>query len=264
MINKLFSKIEHFIYRSKINVLATIYINLRCLSFVQAIRLPIFVYGKIKIQSLSGNIQIENCNIYSGMIKIGKRFCRTQGRTTICLDGLIICHDDIRIDGGSDIHVEPDAILKIGKGSRIYEDCMIYCYENIEIGDFSSITYHANIFDTDFHYTIDVNSHIVTKHTKPIKLGKYNWIGNKATIKKGTITSDYTIVAASYSLLCKDYTIESVKFPIIGGNPAKIISHGKRRIFNWENQSIIDKYFASYHEYSFKYDCNIDELCKIE
>lgn len=264
MINKLFSKIEHFFYRSKINIFATIYVNLRCLSFVQAIRLPIVVYGGIRFQSLSGTIQIANSNIYTGMIKIGKRYCRTQGKTTICIDGLVIFEKDIRIDGGTEIHVAPNAILKIGKGTRILEDCMLFCYEHIIIGDYSSITYHANIFDTDFHYIIDVDSRIINKHTQPIIIGKYNWIGNKATIKKGTVTPDYAIVAASYSLLNKDYTESCPPYPILGGLPAKVIGSGKRRVFNLENQSKLELYFSQHKDESFTCCDDIDQFCHFE
>ncbi len=261
MINRILSKIEHFCYRRRINIIATLYINLRCLPFRQAYKLPIIIYGKTIFQSLSGTISIKVDKVKTGMITIGRRWCRAHCRTTICLNGALECGEDIRIDGGTEIHIERNATLKIGKGSRIYEDCMIFCYERIEIGEHSSITYHSNIFDTDFHYTIDTQSHEICKHTKPIKLGTYNWIGNKTTIKKGTLTADYTIVAASYSMLCKDYTSYNVKYPILGGVPAKLIGQGKRRIFNWDNQDMIDRYFRSNQVDSFIYEGDIDSLC---
>ena len=261
MLNKFFSKIEHFCYSSKINPFATLYINFRCLPFRLACKLPIFIYGRITFQSLSGIISIKTDNIKPGVITIGRRWCRAHCHTTICLNGLLECGDDVRIDGGTEIHIEKDATLSIGKGSRIYEDCMIFCYEKIEIGNYASVTYHSNIFDTDFHYIIDTYTYKICKHTKPIKLGKYNWIGNKTTIKKGTITSDYTIVAASYSLLCKDYTMYDVKYPILGGSPAKLIGYGKRRIYNWDNQSMIDKHFQLHQNDSFIFNGDIESLC---
>lgn len=264
MVNKLFTKIEHLFYRSKINPFATLYINLRCLPFKQALKMPIIVYGNVSFPSLSGRIVFLTENIKHGQLIIGKRFCRTQGRTRICIDGTFTVGKNVVIEGGTEVHVRPKAELIINEGSQLFEDCMVFCYERIEIGKFSRIAYHANILDTDFHFCIDVSNRKIGNHTKPIKIGNYNWIGNKATIKKGTITPDFTIVAASYSLLNKDYTEICPPYPILGGLPAKVIGSGKRRVFNLRNQSMLELYFSRHKGETYNCIDDIDHFCLFE
>lgn len=262
--NFIFTKVERFFFRSKINFFATFYLNFRTLPFKSAIRLPIYVYGRIEFASLNGIVKIEVPKLKSGLIKIGIRYCRSQGVTRLFNDGLIVFHGNAMIHGGSEIHVASSAALTFGKDLRLYENTMIFCYEKIVIGNFASITYDANVFDTDFHYCIDVDNCSIERHTKPIIIGDYNWIGNKCTIKKGTITPDYTIVAASYSLLCRDYTKDTPIYPILGGVPAKVIGKGKRRIFNWDNQYLLDYYFANGQKDKFVLEnMSIDEFCQL-
>ena len=55
------------------NIIKTLYLNFKKLPFNQAIKLPIWIYGKITFRSLRGDIVIDSDRIYSGMIKIGKR-----------------------------------------------------------------------------------------------------------------------------------------------------------------------------------------------
>ena len=264
LFNYIFTKIEHFLFRSRINLFATIYLNFRSLPLHQAICLPIYVYGRIQFSSLSGKIIIIDSPIKTGMIKIGIRYCRSQGVTRLFNDGQIIFHGEAKILKGCELNVAPNAELSFGKGVMICENIMIFCYEKISIGDFSFIAYHANIFDTDFHYCIDINSFEIRKHTKPITIGKYNWIGNKCTIKKGTTTPDYTIVSGSYSVLCKNYVKDTPPCPILGGIPAKVIGGGKRRVFNWNNQHLLDKYFNNNPDgvYILK-DQELDDFCNI-
>lgn len=264
MINALFLKIEHFLYKSWINPFATFYLNFRCLPFSQAYRMPIIVYGRISLPSLGGKIVFDTDCIRWGLLRIGKRFCRTQGTTRLCIDGNLFVGKNVIIEGGTEINIRPRAELIIKEGTQIFEDCMIFCYEKIEIGKHSRITYHANILDTDFHFCVDVATRIIRNHTKPIKIGNYNWIGNKATIKKGTVTPDYAIVAASYSLLNKDYTESCPPYPILGGLPAKVIGSGKRRVFNLENQSKLELYFSQHKDESFTCCDDIDQFCHFE
>ena len=49
----------------------TIYFNLKCLPFLQAIKLPIFISHRVILASLKGKIVFDCGNVKTGMVKIG-------------------------------------------------------------------------------------------------------------------------------------------------------------------------------------------------
>ena len=55
------------------NWLMIFYVNFKCLPFSQAMKLPIDIYRKIRINSLKGTIYINSDHICRGMIKFGGR-----------------------------------------------------------------------------------------------------------------------------------------------------------------------------------------------
>ena len=61
-------KILHIIF--KCNLYKTLYLNFKMLPFSQAIKLPIWIYGKMIFRSLEGKIIIDSDRITSGMIRV--------------------------------------------------------------------------------------------------------------------------------------------------------------------------------------------------
>jgi hypothetical protein len=55
----------------KINLIKTIFFNLKYLPLNQAVKLPIYVYRDVRFNRLKGNIQLNAPQVYRGMIKIG-------------------------------------------------------------------------------------------------------------------------------------------------------------------------------------------------
>lgn len=245
--NNFFSKIEHYLSKPKFNLLATLYINFRSLSFKQACNLPIYIYGSIHFASLKGKILLEE-NFCRGSIKIGLCHCRSKGKTRIFNQGILCFKGKADIFKGSEIYVSKSGYLEFGNNLGLFEDTMIFCFDKIIIGEHTRITYHTQIFDTDFHYMIDIDSGCIKPKTAPIFIGNYNWIGNKTTIKKGVKTPDYFTVAAANSLLVKDYTKSCPINSIVGGSPAKLIVSGKRRVYNMHNERMLDEYFKQGHK----------------
>ena len=64
------------------------------------------------------------------------------------------------------------------------------------IGKYARIAFDSQFMDSDFHYMLNIEDGTVKNCTSFIEIGAYNWIGNRTTVKKGTVTPDYTIVAA--------------------------------------------------------------------
>lgn len=188
---------------------------------------------------------------------------RSQGRTRVNIQGTIEMKGSGKIISGSEIMVKEGAFLSIGHDFFIGENTSIYCWEKIIIGDYFCLGYHSQIFDSDFHYSIDTNTGEVRPRNKPVFIGNYNWIGNKATIKKGVKTPNHITVASSYSLLAGDYTKIVDEYSIIGGNPAKLLASGRSRLWNNEFTRIkeIDTWFQKNpNEKNFIYDINGREI----
>lgn len=212
------------------NILAIIYVNFRFLPFKQAIKLPIDVYGKLRVVSKSGTLQI-NGNIRPGMIKIG-----SQGRDMFPIDPVIL---DVRgnlsfngsfyIGCGSTIRVEENACLRIGKQSRFGAQSLIFCEKTITVGNQVEGSWRCQIMDTDRHKIEDMNSGVILEESKPVTIGDNVWIGNSVTINKGTVIPNNTIVA-SVSLCNKDYSSEG-EYNVLGGVPVHVLSRNKKRIW---------------------------------
>ena len=253
-------KLIRLLRSQKVNILKTLIFNLRALPFKQAIKFPIYIYSDTKIISI-GKIFIESDNIHKGMIRIGKRNFFAGFKTQFINSGEIHFKGKFLIETGTCINNTGTMIL--GKESRFCERCNILIVDKLSIGVSTQIAFETVIMDTDFHTIVNTNKGIAKKSYGEIKIGSYNWIGNRSMIKKGTITDDYTIVS-SLSMLNKDYRGEE-KYPLIAGCPAKVISYGWRRIYNYDNGYMIHSFFKNTGVETYKVEnsenIDWDEYC---
>ena len=212
------------------NIFYIIYLNFKFLPFKQACRLPIDVYGKLRLVGKSGKLNIIG-DIRPGMIKLG-----SQGRDMFPLDPVIL---DIRgeltfngffyIGCGSTIRVEDNAKMSIGADSRFGAQTILFCEERINIGAQVEGSWRCQLMDTDRHEIIDRKNNTVLQSCKPIEIGDNVWIGNNVLINKGTRIPD-NIIIASKSLCNKDYS-NVPAFSVLAGMPAKVVASDKQRIW---------------------------------
>lgn len=244
----------------KINIFKTLIFNLRALPLKQAIKFPIYIYSNTKIVSI-GKIFIESDSIQNGMIRIGKRNFFAGFKTQFINSGEIHFKGKFLIEAGTCIN--NSGKINFGDNGRIGECSKVIIINSLNIGCKARIAFETVIMDTDFHYIVNIQKGIAKKSYGEIKIGSYNWIGNRSMIKKGTITDDYTIVS-SLSMLNKDYKSEE-KYPLIAGCPAKIISYGWRRVYNNKNGNKINSFFktSEIDTYKIENSENIDwdEYC---
>ena len=233
-------KIITLLRQQRINLIKTILFNFKALSFRQAIKLPIYIYKNTIIVSI-GKIYIDSDKIHKGMIRIGKRNFFAGFKTQFINSGEIHFQGKFLVESGTCINNCGTMIL--GAESRFCEQCNILIVDKLTVKNSTNIAFETVIIDTEFHSIVNTYKGIVKKNYGEICIGAYNWIGNRSMIKKGTITDDYTIVS-SLSMLNKDFRGEE-KYPLIAGCPAKIISHGWRRIYNDYNNKIINSYFKN-------------------
>lgn len=264
VIKQLFQRIVFFSSKPKLNVLKTLYINFSTLKFKDAIKFPIYVYGKFQVVSGGGIINIH-APLKRGMIIIGKNtdhfiadrptlFCLLQG-TSITFEGPVI------IGTGCSFRLSNKGSIVFGKhvfcgsGSKfLSEDKMI-------IGEFTQFAYNCQVLNTDFHYILDTKTNRVSRNTKAISIGAFNWIGNSSTIMKGTVTPQFTIVAAC-SLLNKNYREAEGNDGsfILAGTPAKPVALGYKRIMSSEMESDIRRYFNINDSNSFEWTDEMQDI----
>lgn len=226
------------------NPLSTIYLNFRSFSFTQAIKMPVFVYGRPRIYCLSGKMIIKK-KITPGMIRFNQTKPGAPSNMALQSEinnrGTICFHGKGLIGTGNKIYVDFGKTLDLGAYFKITDMCNIGCFAGISIGAQSWITHRCQILDSNYHFVANFTHGIVPLYEKPITIGKGCWICNSSTITGGTIIPDFTIVASN-SLVGKDFSNLPTS-SLLGGIPAKHITDGVRRV---ENGTIIESLFDFY------------------
>ena len=119
-----------------ISIPITIYVNFKCLSFKEAIKLPLFVAYNTRIDKLSGKIEF-GCELKSFMIRIG--WGGTEGRECGKKNYLLLNQNaSIKFNGrctmSSGISLILDnGRLEIGNNFFCNKNCAISCNDRIII-----------------------------------------------------------------------------------------------------------------------------------
>lgn len=252
IISKICSRIEKCISKRRINPFLTLWLNFRCLPLPQAIKLPIFVYGRPILYNTSCNIIIE-APIKMGMIKFN--YQRIWGPSIMNQQSEFNCSGKIIFKGkgyfgtGTKICVTPNAILEFGDQFKVADLVNIGCYNSIKIGAKCRIAHRCQLFDTNYHYLVDLDNRTIKRKTRSIVIGASCWICNSSTISPGTVLPDFTIVGSD-SVVNKNYS-NIPKYSLIAGIPAKLIHTGLIRIENSDYENQIDKYFKTQENQCF-------------
>lgn len=207
----------------------TLVFNFTYFSFRDAIRFPVFVKGKVRLNKTKGKIILPG-NIQTGMILLGfgkvGHFDTASTRMIWDNEGEIIFRGPALLKFGTKIVVGKGALLELGEMFRISPNSCIICQKKIVFGKSCRISWDVQILDTDFHKIKSLTGEILNP-PKEIIIGDHVWIGARAMILKGTRIPDDCIVASN-SVLTKE--IEG-NHQIIAGMPAKVVRTG----VTWES-----------------------------
>lgn len=242
-----------------INYFKTFVFNYIAFGWKGVVKLPVLIYGNTKLYSI-GKIVI-NCELKKGLLSIGQYDCKSQGITKFLNFGEIIIDGYVEI-GGCSIIENSGKILFKGY-NRVADGSCLFIRDKFVMGEQSRIGFHSFVMDSDDHFTIDINDKSVHRNTKPIIIGKYNWLASNTFIKKGVITPDNLIVASN-ALLIKDYS-SLAPYSVIGGVPAKLLKSGVRRIYNVHTEYLLLDYFKAHvkeDKFFFGDEENLESLCK--
>lgn len=239
-----FSALERKISINWFNPLLTFWFNFRSFKLSQAIRFPVYVYGRPRIFSLFGTMEIIG-DVKSGMISFNQTREGSPNvqsvQSEILNDGHIVFRGHGVIGTGVHICVGQNGTLDIGNNFKITDLVNIGCFKSIKIGEQSRVTHKCQVLDSNYHYVANFNKRIVPDRNKTIEIGKGCWICNSSTVTGGTKIPNFTILSSN-SLANKDYS-DVPEGSIIGGIPAKYIASGFRRVENAEIERPIDRYY---------------------
>ncbi|MFY0715148.1 transferase [Seonamhaeicola sp. NFXS20] len=202
--------------------------------FKIAKKLPVFFYGSVKFTSLSGEIIID-APIKIGMIGFGQQFeiftC-SKKTAEINLSGRLKIKGHVHIGKDCSLYIAKEAYCEFGNMTCLGYNVKIFCTNKIILGEWARVAYESQIYDTNFHNIYNTSTQERYSKSKPIIIGNYNWVANRSTITKSTITPDYCIVASN-SVLSKDYS-KFGSYILLGGIPAKLIKEHISR--DWEGE----------------------------
>lgn len=211
------------------------------LPFQTAKKLPIYFYGSVKFASLKGSVLID-APIKRGMIGFGQAYemiTKFSGTSELDLKGKLIFKGYMQFGKDFFIHIAPNAICELGDMSSLASKGKLICTQSIKLGNYARFGSECQIFDTNFHQLKNTISGKIYSKSGIIKIGSYNFIGNRVSVMSKTITSDNCIVASN-SLCNKNYTQLGSNI-LIGGIPAKLLKENISR--DWEGESeLMDKY----------------------
>lgn len=256
-------KLERLPYINWFNPFCTLYLNLRCFPLKQALKFPIYVYGRPRLYSLYGTMEcVDKC--YSGMIRFNQTNAEAPNiavaNSGINHWGKILFYGKCQIYTGNKINTGKNGVIELGDSTKIMHFCNITSYTSIKIGAQSRIVHRCQVLDTNFHFIADFNKNRVKRIAQPITIGDYCWICNSTTVTGGAVIPNKTIVASN-SLVGKDYS-DIPEESMIGGVPAKLIATGYRRVENQKLELEIYSYFEKNPDKDF-YPLveNIDHNC---
>ena len=171
----------------------------------------IYVYPGSEL-NISENVLINHCliSIHQGVTKIGSgAIVGKKHRNTL----INIENGELNI--GSYSYIKANRVwirfggrCCIGIYCNINDGSEIRCDSSISIGNYNQISYNVNIWDTNTHAILkkEERRSITEGHfpyfgfenerpdTAPVKIGDDCWIGQNATILKGSIIQDEVIV----------------------------------------------------------------------
>lgn len=218
-------------YGTRIDVLRTLCLNFKKLPFKQAIHIPIILGKGIRLKNISGNIIIDSERVYSGMVTYGIYNTVVDHNSYIgILDivGTLIIKGMVTFHTGVKIVVRKNAVLIFNGENTIGHSTLVCCAKKILLGIYSTVSWNCQIYDTNFHFFMDISKKTVKPRNSQVIIGNYVFCGNGSNITKGAIIPDGCVIS-NFSVVNKDFTSDGTNL-LLAGNPAKIIKKGYKFI----------------------------------
>ena len=197
------NKLKKFFSKMRgINILKTIYVNFAYFPLGIAIKLPVFVYGKVEIK-VNGLILISPSHLRPGILNIGTPilgYQHSKEHTCFNIKGKMSVNGKVIFGKGCSIEVGHNAVLNIGDDTIITGNTTISCSKEITIANRCMISWDNLIMDNDWHNIVAVDGGYIFPKKAQIVIGNHVWICCRCTILKGTNIGNDSIVASNSKL----------------------------------------------------------------
>lgn len=209
-----------------VNWLRTICFNFRFFPAGKALKFPVLLYGRFSMHALKGEIEIHG-PLRMGMVKIGQvsvGIFDRKARTVFNLHGKLVFKGTANIGGGSAISIGKQSTLTLGNNFKITAQSAMVATggKSIQIGNDCLLSWDILIMNSDFHKIMDHATNAVINDPEDVVIGDKVWIGCKATILKGSVIADHTVIGAGTIISNKKLEYSNA---IYAGIPAKKIGN---------------------------------------
>lgn len=135
--------------------------------------------------------------------------------------------EKVRVHRRSKISVSNGGNLVLGDNVALGNGVSLYCFDSIEIGDYTELGQDTKIYDHDHDFRVPGGYKERKFKTRSVKIGKNTWIGCNVVILRGTIIGDNCVVGAGCILNGEypDNTIivqkrftQEIKYTFVEGN----------------------------------------------
>lgn len=202
----------------------SIYVNLKCLPLVQAIKLPILIHWNTVLDSMDGQIVFE-CSPRPFLVKFGFTGSFNMGGANFWSNaGLIKFRGKASFARGTQLVCGRNGVLYFGCNFASNTNNIFNASKKIEFGDNCLLSWNISVLDGDGHKLIEPMKNLREVEDDSIKVGNHVWICMNSTILKGTSVGNDCVIGAG-SVISKRY-LES-NLMIVGVN--KII----KQHINW-------------------------------
>lgn len=197
----------------------TVYFNLKYLPLRDALKFPILISHRVALRRMHGSVRIDQATL--GRVKIGFRSNNVvdEGADLAVWDVTGTVEFTGRIEIGPAMKLLVSGHLSLGDNFWASGRSLISCVRRIEFGTDNLLSWDVTVIDHDFHAVSDSRTGEVINEPKPVSVGNHVWVCARATILRGTVVGDGTVVAAN-SLLNRAYEGQN---QIVGGNPARVL-----------------------------------------
>jgi acetyltransferase-like isoleucine patch superfamily enzyme len=209
-----------------------------------ALMLPVFCYGKVVIVSAPKKCINFTCSVKPGILRLGgvRTYMTGYERsmpTYLNIRGKLKVGKHTFLGNGTNLAIADNATVKIGNNCLLNTRGKIYSEHYIELGDHVICGWETQIIDTNFHYL--VRDGYIEKKAGEIIIGDNSWIGNRATVQKGTKLPPNSTVAAG-SFVNKDFS-NCPEGCVYGGMPAKKLCENTKPIVGVDEEYYIQELF---------------------
>jgi len=201
------------------NWLATLRLNYNAGGWQAVVRMPIKVYGSLKL-TLKGKIVLPQDSPRNTVVINSEHedYTAMSGKAELNIHGTWKMAGFLRIGPDSCIAIEKDALLETGTNTYLGRDTQIHCYHHISIG--------SNIFAGEM-YLCDSTIHQVffSGKAKPMHgeviIGDGTYLGFRTTLLKGSVIPPRSVVGSG-AVCSSDYSKNGAEKLFICGNPATV------------------------------------------